>query len=489
MVAAESAVRSVALVLHGRIGIWRVRASHIDDATVVWQANAPQRWREAPKSMDSIDHTQHSTLAGFAAFGQGSMYQHVIEPNRRAGVRVDLFLHSWHSEIGKQLDAMYKPIASKHEEVRRTLHPVRSQHLSMKTALALCAAHASTKRKPYDLVMVSRYDVLFFRPLLLGKLTGAPLWLPHWCHRYPLDAKGGMLVRSACGNWPGHGEGYLVHPATSVGIHPPMKGKISREPDYDFAYLDWWFVAKPEVAHTWGEIYDKFEAYKTALARIAPFPTWGHFFWGYHINRILMLRRKVRYVLWEGRDFRLARHWHLGTHCMHYLSSGQRRAESESAVAKPQRLQGNAAAAASTSTSSTSTSVDPSGAFDALARLNVVRNIFYRRIQPNAATPHSSGQTPADDANATIGGRAAGEGGAMVMARQCPLDARVRLYCPWLSPVCPADVRAAVLDIEAAAHLAIQATSKLPKWALFGGVELDDVRTDSATQHAPRPPA
>ena len=457
------------MVLHGRIGIWRVRASHIDDATVVWQANAPHRWREAPKSMAGIDHAPHSTLAGFAAFGHGSLYQHVIEPNRRAGVRVDLFLHSWHGEIGKQLDAMYKPIASKHETVHKTLHPVRSQHLSMKTALELCSAHTAKTGQSYDLVMVSRYDVLFFRPLLLRGLTDAPLYLPHWCHRYPLDAKGGMLVRAACGNWPGHGEGYLVHPATSVGVHPPLKGHVSREADYDFAYLDWWFIATPAVAHTWGGIYDNFDMYKRALARIAPFPTWGHFFWGYHINRILTLRRRVRYVLWEGRDFRLARHWHLGTHCMHYLSSGHEGAATAAAAAASSS---SSSSSGSGSSGSSSGLVAPSRAFDALSRLQIDKHIFYRRVLPRGTRRGMGHASDAASVNSS--------GGGMQLARQCPLDSRVRLYCPWLSPVCPASLRAAVLDIEAAARIALQATSKLPTWALFGdGNELDDVRTEA----------
>ena len=38
------------------------------------------------------------------------------------------------------------------------------------------------------------------------------------------------------------------------------------------ADLDWWFVATPHVAHTWGEIYDHFERYQLALRRVAPFP-------------------------------------------------------------------------------------------------------------------------------------------------------------------------------------------------------------------------
>ena len=50
-----------------------------------------------------------------------------------------------------------------------------------------------------------------------------------------------MLVRAACGNWPGHGEGYLVHPATALGISPTkaLRRSLSREADFDYAYLDW----------------------------------------------------------------------------------------------------------------------------------------------------------------------------------------------------------------------------------------------------------
>lgn len=341
---AVDAVQRVALVLHGRIGLWRTRSSHIDDPKVVWLANAPQLWRQAPKSMDAIDISPHSTLAGFAAFGRGSLWQHVVEPNRAAGIQVHCFLHSWHKEIGKQLDAMYEPILSQHDEVRRRLNNVQSQHLSMKIALDLAVRHEAARLKPkgkrYDLMMIwcerdtpafsrttahtrhthyisarscaakprmhtplhthtcilsvrSRYDILFFRTLHFAPLAGGPLWLPHWCHRYPLTAESGMLIRSACGNWPGHGEGYLVHPATATGVYPPLKNKLPREADFDYAYLDWWFVATPAVARTFGQIHDEYEGYKAALEQIGPFPMWSHFFWGHHINKRLRLRQQV----------------------------------------------------------------------------------------------------------------------------------------------------------------------------------------------------
>ena len=159
-------VRRVALCLHGRIGIWRVRASHIDDAEVVWKANAPHRWREAPKHMDRIDVAEHTALVGFATFGHSSLYRHVVAPNRAAGIDIDVFLHSWHAEIGMALDAMYRPVASKHELVKHNLHPVRSQHLSMRTVLAFVAASG----RHYDMTMMLRYDLLFFRPFLLARL-------------------------------------------------------------------------------------------------------------------------------------------------------------------------------------------------------------------------------------------------------------------------------------------------------------------------------
>ena len=49
---------------------------------------------------------------------------------------------------------MYRPIASKHEIVHRKLHPVKSQHLSMKTALDLAARHAKENGVQYDLTHV-----------------------------------------------------------------------------------------------------------------------------------------------------------------------------------------------------------------------------------------------------------------------------------------------------------------------------------------------
>ena len=498
-----SSHRRVAVVLHGRIGIWKTKATHIDNPRVVWLANAPEYWKQAPADMTGIDVTPHSTLAGFAAFGRASLWHYVVEPNRNAGLTLDLFLHSWHAEIGGQLDAMYKPVASKHERVRERLDPVRSQHLSMKTGLTLMTAHELRPGgAPYDLTLVARYDILYFTPLLLRPLGAAPLWLAHWCHRYDLSAQAGMLVRSACGNWPGHGEGYLVVPARSVGMAPSLKRsrQLTRDADYDFAYLDWWFVATPVLARTFGDIYDKYYEYAAALKRIADFPLWSHFFWGYHINRRLRLRRTVRHIFYEGVDFRLARHWNFGTHCMSYLgahptepvaAAAQTEAEAAEAAAilaittrGPTAAATIATAAAATTTAAAAAAAAlravPGGALAAVANAGVDLSVFYRR-RPKNTRAHYDG---AGAGAAPVGSSSGGGGGGgnetrqvAQLARQCPFDPRVRLYCPWHSAVCPTSMRAAVFDAEAAAQAALNATSKLPRrslWDYYG--EAKDAR-------------
>ena len=55
--------------------------------------------------------------------------------------------------------------------------------------------------------------------------------------------------------------------------------------------------------------------------------------------------------------------------------------------------------------------------------------------------------------------------------RQCPLDGCVRLYCPWHSPVCPLRTRARVLEIEDAARTALEASTHVPAWTLFGDAD------------------
>lgn len=173
--ASASSPLAVALVLHGKIGLWTLRSSDVPAGALrsmrypnPLQANAMVAPPKTPVRASNISLWQlerwpHSLRIGFARFASRSILRHVVDPNRARGVRVDVFLHSWHPEIGRDLDAMYAPAASQHDPVQR-LNRVASQHLSMKRGLALASMHPH----PHDLVMVARYDLLFFSDLLFG---------------------------------------------------------------------------------------------------------------------------------------------------------------------------------------------------------------------------------------------------------------------------------------------------------------------------------
>ena len=174
---------AVALVLHGKIGLWTLRSSDVPAGDLrptsyscgrslckpnPMQANAmvaPPKTpvRASNVSLWQLERWPHSLRIGFARFAARSILRHVVEPNRARGVRIDVFLHSWHPENGRDLDALYAPAASQHDPVQ-PIHKVASQHLSMKRGLALAARHP----QPHELVMVARYDLLFFSELLFG---------------------------------------------------------------------------------------------------------------------------------------------------------------------------------------------------------------------------------------------------------------------------------------------------------------------------------
>ena len=175
IMATASSPLAVALVLHGKIGMWTLRSSDVPAGDLrsmrysnPLQANAmvaPPKTpvRASNVSLWQLERWPHSLRIGFAGFASRSILRHVVDPNRARGVRVDVFLHSWHPEIGRDLDALYAPAASLHDPVQR-LNRVASQHLSMKRGLALASMHPH----PHDLVMVARYDLLFFTDLLFG---------------------------------------------------------------------------------------------------------------------------------------------------------------------------------------------------------------------------------------------------------------------------------------------------------------------------------
>ena len=159
--------------------------------------------------------------------------------------------------------------------------------------------------------MVARFDLIFFTDLLLRPLLqGAPLWLPTWCMRYPINNQQYRSYTSqACG---GHNRGvaYILTPPRVSTMHPRLRSSITPAADVDMAMLDWFFVAPPAIANTFAAIYDRFGEYSKLLGRAyRGIPLESHYFWAYHVNHVLRLGSALRYINGqvEGRDFRLAR--------------------------------------------------------------------------------------------------------------------------------------------------------------------------------------
>ena len=448
-------VASIALVLHGKIGMWSIKSANVPQrgkqlkGTELLLAHAVSAAPKAPPvasnvSLWELERRPHSMLVGFARFASKSIWRRVIEPNRRAGLQTDVFLHSWHPEIGDELDRMYSPVRSRHESPRR-IHKVASHHLSMKRGIELAMGHAApslgsfrtSTHAPHDLYLVARFDLIFYSDLLLAPLGDAPLWLPTWCMRYPIDGAQYRQLSVSCGGRHG-GNAYVLTPPRVSVMHPRLQRSISREDDVDLVMLDWWFVAPPLIAATFGNIYDRFASYVHGLSTAhRGVPLESHYFWAYHVHHVLRLGGSVRYVAdqVEGRDFRLARQWMFGPHCSHHLAD-----EIVAPVfGNARRRAGRAARGAKPLAHHDSLLGGPHAAY-----LGLDLTHWQRTTVLNRPSEGGSGST----VNITF-------------AQQCSFDARVKLFCPWTSPVCNASLKVAALDMEAEAKTAYAETTRI----------------------------
>ena len=152
--------RSVALALHGRLAGWQPTWA------IEKFVRRPGQSRSQGLGSASWDIEPDSTLRGFARFVHSSIWERIVVANRRAGLEIDVFLHSWNPEIGPLLDELYQPKRSRHEKTRPGLQKVSSQHLSLKTALQLLGEDGA-----HELVLVMRHDVIWYEDFVLANLS------------------------------------------------------------------------------------------------------------------------------------------------------------------------------------------------------------------------------------------------------------------------------------------------------------------------------
>ena len=274
----------IALVLHGRLATWTSSASRSQHMMGCGNGSA---------------YVQ--SLLSAARFAHESIWEHVVLANERSGLRVRVYLHSWSPEAGALLSRLYQPQNSLHERPIPGLDKVRSQALSLSRALAMVPTTQDTA-----LVVVTRYDLIFYRDLLLEGLLrereSTGLWLPQLClQAVGLSPSDAVPMHTACG---------------CVGSHRcSSQRQVTRGSLLEAPYLRWasarvrqslgaagyafvddrLFVATLPVAHSFATIYQHRPRYDSWLAQLANQSDWlksggalwMHYYFAVHIEMIV----------------------------------------------------------------------------------------------------------------------------------------------------------------------------------------------------------
>jgi hypothetical protein len=247
-------------------------------------------------------------LMGVASLAHDQFRQHLIEPNQRQGVTVRCFLHSWNPEAGKQLDMLYQPHASRHEPTMPHKGPAMSQHLSMLHVMRLVNA----SRPLPQMVFVSRFDLLLYTDVKLPALLNADLLLPNHCilARFSQNVSDTISQACGCGRKKCHRRHRASRPPT-VSHYVNNAKHLSVGVDYSGFLLDYFFIATPDIALSFTDIYTKANEYRSFVRKIHGgyrLPQWSHFYWAVHVNYFLPPSTRVRFgPLMHERDFNLAR--------------------------------------------------------------------------------------------------------------------------------------------------------------------------------------
>ena len=328
----EGGRHSLAIVLHGKIGGMPPMAPDVPLGGMIVPTSSLMQVR-------SVDGA--SASSSMLALSYASLFQHVIAPNRRRGIQVDIFGHSWSPEVAGLLDALYQPTRSLHEPSRRDLKcpavdRVRlkecmrtvSHLLGIRRAIEVKVDEERERGKRFDSVYIGRWDVLWNRPLSLPSLPGwatrtaTTFWLPHHCApRLGEPARRVLLKSAVCG---GPANGWRGPPAAKEcrTDHRPCGGDMSPVAR-EYFLLDWWTVASSSAAadtfglgmhanisKLWDITAKRLSRYARNTSRATPM---GHTFWG-----LQLLDRMKASIVWSRvvmHDFVLGRMWR-GEECL-----------------------------------------------------------------------------------------------------------------------------------------------------------------------------
>lgn len=128
--------------------------------------------------------------------------KNIFEPNEKDDTRVDTFCHSWSKPFEDQIARVINPsdLWVEEQEVfdvpswvgpfpeRNQAH--YSRWRSTQKVMQLVEKAEETSHTPYDIVMLTRYDIAFQKPFVFSEYEPGCFWIQPWCRPY----KNGKLV-------------------------------------------------------------------------------------------------------------------------------------------------------------------------------------------------------------------------------------------------------------------------------------------------------
>lgn len=283
----------VAVLLHGKVGSLRSPASDVG-----FDAGDPLVVRIASRSF----------------------LHRVLAPNPT--VSVDLFVHAWNPSLGSLINTSYRPIWSLFEAEPKGVSKVVSAGLSMSKTIRAKQEWETRMGRSYDMVLVARLDLVWFRALRWHNLPRAQLWLPGQCCPPDVDKIQEALeraydeMRDAC-MVGGEGHGMVSDLCTTSRFLRMGNGdqNMVQEATFNYYVNDWFFMAPSKTANTFSAIYEHHDAYSLALQEVGVTTEWMHFFYAAHIHHALSIASGVRRGPEAGIEFNLVRLSSKGRSC------------------------------------------------------------------------------------------------------------------------------------------------------------------------------
>ena len=290
----------------------------------------------------ALDGARPSSLLPVLAYA--GFARHVLKPSSRS-LTMDVIGHSWSPMARAMLDSLFQPMLSAHEPENVTGDTALCSRLAVqlegwaappKINMGQCirtrshlqgilrALHLKLRAEregdfTYEWVLLSRWDIAWFRALDLGSFQLPPghVLLPHQCA--PLQATASFSaaadasLRAACGGE--HSELMASSGAAQCGEQTMYCGTrdLQREAR-GWMVLDWWVAATSGTIDRFGELGTDAMFLNHSMLSLARFGRHGrsmslsgHMHFGVHLMHTM--GATLQFVGHREEDFKLARHW------------------------------------------------------------------------------------------------------------------------------------------------------------------------------------